>query len=50
MHSLAFLRHVYPLLDADGEYGWYGTLKDLAPGQGYKLKTAIGGSATFDGK
>jgi len=33
-----------------GEYGWYGTLKDLAPGQGYKLKTAIGGSATFDGK
>ena len=28
-------------------YGWYGTLSQLNPGQGYKIKVATGGEATF---
>ena len=28
-------------------YGWYGTLAQLNPGQGYKINVATGGEATF---
>ena len=30
-------------------FGWFGQLSSLEPGQGYKMKTAGGGPATFGG-
>lgn len=35
-----------PLLPQDG-YGWFGQMSSLEPGQGYMMKLAKGGSATF---
>jgi hypothetical protein len=29
-------------------YGWFGTLTQLVPGNGYRIKVATGGQATFE--
>ena len=28
-------------------YGWFGTLSQISPGLGYKVKTSAGGQAVF---
>ena len=37
----------YSFSDYYDGYGWYGTLTQMSPGVGYRLRAGSGGSATF---